>query len=228
MQRDNISRIKETLDSKSTFIFDFDGVLADSLDIKTWAFGEIYRGYGTKVVQKVKNHHKQNGGISRYDKFIYYHMAYLGIKLDKIELEEICNSFSKLVMDAVIRSPEIKGASKFLDKYCVNNKLSFINSATPQSEIEEIANKRQIDKYFESIYGSPETKLQNLEKIFNNHNTSPNRTVFFGDALSDYNAAVESGCDFIGIGDDIKSNLLGSGQTLSSKIHFSKNFIEIV
>lgn len=230
MPRDNVSvsRIKEILNSKSTFVFDFDGVLADSSDIKTWAFGEIYKDYGEVVVQKVKNHHTQNGGVSRYDKFIHYHRAYLDIELDEIELEEICNSFSKLVMGAVIKSPEIKGASKFLSKYCVNNKLSFINSATPQSEIEKIANKRQIDIYFESIYGSPETKLQNLEKIFNNHNTSPNQTVFFGDALSDYDAAVKVGCNFIGIGNDIKSNLLGSGQTLSKKIHFLKNFIEIV
>ena len=64
-----------------------------------------------------------------------------------------------------------------------------------------------IEKFFLSIYGSPSTKLDNLRTIFSGYNISPDQTVFFGDALADFIAARDAGCDFIGIGKDIKNVL---------------------
>tara|TARA_Y100000590_G_scaffold470011_1_gene661279 strand:+ start:5997 stop:6686 length:690 start_codon:yes stop_codon:yes gene_type:complete len=203
----DIEIIRDILESRTTFVFDFDGVLADSLEIKTWAFGEIYKEYGDEIVEKVTNHHTLNGGVSRFDKFKYYHENFLNIHLDDTELDKICNSFSKLVMNAVIECPEIKGAKQFLKKYCVNNKLSFVNSATPQNEIKKIVDRRNMSIYFQSIYGSPKSKYENLKKIFLEYDTTPSQTVFFGDALSDYQAASKSGCEFIGIGSNILNNI---------------------
>ena len=51
----DIEIIRDILESRTTFVFDFDGVLADSLEIKTWAFGEIYKEYGDEIVEKVTN-----------------------------------------------------------------------------------------------------------------------------------------------------------------------------
>ena len=203
----DIEKIRDTLESKTTFVFDFDGVLVDSLEIKSWAFGEIYKEHGDEIVQKVRNHHAQNGGVSRFDKFKYYHENFLNTQIDDKELNEICNSFSKLVMNAVIECPEIKGAKQFLSKYCANNKLFFVNSATPQKEIEKITERRNLSIYFQSVYGSPDSKYENLRKIFLEYDTNPIQTVFFGDALSDYKAARKSGCEFIGIGPNILDNI---------------------
>ena len=58
----------DTIQSKKLFIFDFDGVIVDSVDIKTEAFGEIYSNYGSSITEKVKNYHIENGGLSRYEK----------------------------------------------------------------------------------------------------------------------------------------------------------------
>ena len=49
-------------------IFDFDGVILDSLQIKTDAYADFYRPFGNNIVNKVINHHTLNGGMSRYDK----------------------------------------------------------------------------------------------------------------------------------------------------------------
>jgi beta-phosphoglucomutase-like phosphatase (HAD superfamily) len=53
-------------------IFDFDGVLVESTDIKTRAFGTLYENYGQEVVDQVIAHHKINTGISRFKKFQYF------------------------------------------------------------------------------------------------------------------------------------------------------------
>ena len=62
-------------------IFDFDGVLVESVNIKTEAFAEIYRPYGKLIERKVVNHHLANGGVSRYEKFVLYHNKFLGLKI---------------------------------------------------------------------------------------------------------------------------------------------------
>ena len=58
-------------------IFDFDGVIKDSVDIKTNAFAEIFSKYGTSIVDKVLDHHKMNGGISRFEKIKHYYKQFL-------------------------------------------------------------------------------------------------------------------------------------------------------
>ena len=34
-------------------IFDFDGTLVQSSEIKTWAFGELYKEHGENIVQQI-------------------------------------------------------------------------------------------------------------------------------------------------------------------------------
>ena len=62
-------------------IFDFDGVIVQSLEAKSEAFRMLYNEYGNDIAKKVVKHHQKNGGISRYEKFKHYHKKYLGINL---------------------------------------------------------------------------------------------------------------------------------------------------
>ena len=50
-------------------IFDFDGVLVESLDIKTRAFAKLFGPEGPDMAKRVVDYHLQNGGVSRYEKF---------------------------------------------------------------------------------------------------------------------------------------------------------------
>ena len=52
-------------------VFDFDGTLVNSNEIKTWAFGELYKEYGEKIVQQIIAYQKEHEGISRFVKFRY-------------------------------------------------------------------------------------------------------------------------------------------------------------
>ena len=54
-------------------IFDFDGVVAESVQVKTDAFAYLYASHGKKIVSKVTEHHELNGGMSRFEKIKYYH-----------------------------------------------------------------------------------------------------------------------------------------------------------
>ena len=150
---------------KKIIVFDFDGVLVDSVHVKTSAFEQMYLAYGSSVVGKVRSHHKQNGGMSRFKKFKYYHETYLSKKLDSEEIERMSEQFSALVIDKVVSSDWIPGAEGFLQKLYEKKISCVIVSATPQREIELIVKKRGMAKYFSEVYGSPTSKYENLVNI---------------------------------------------------------------
>ena len=54
---------------------------------------------------------------------------------------------------------------------------------------------QKIDNFFSNIFGSPESKLDHLHDLFK-YNKYKKR-IFFGDALSDYEAAMEYKMNFI-------------------------------
>ena len=102
-------------------------------------------------------------------------------------------------MNKVIVCPEIPGAEKFIQKNCLQHKY-YINSTTPQNEIRQIVSARGLQKYFFTVLGSPTSKSDNLKKIQkNNPNVPTSRILFFGDALSDLDAAKSNDFDFISI-----------------------------
>lgn len=184
---------------KKIYIFDFDGVLADSVQVKTQAFEKLYQEYGSNVVRKVIEHHENNGGMSRFEKFRHYHQDFLGIVLDDGMVKVLSKKFSNLVVSKVIASNEIKGATRFLD-YCKRNRIiCAVNSATPEDELKSIIRLKNWERYFQFVYGSPCSKVENIEKILNKTGFVRDEAVFFGDAINDYNAAKLSCIDFIGI-----------------------------
>ena len=59
-------------DKYDLIFWDFDGVIKESVSVKTDAYLELFRPYGSDVCKQVKNHHLANGGMSRFDKIPLY------------------------------------------------------------------------------------------------------------------------------------------------------------
>tara|TARA_Y100000996_G_C22542621_1_gene650565 strand:- start:311 stop:931 length:621 start_codon:yes stop_codon:yes gene_type:complete len=178
-------------------IFDFDGVIVDSVDIKTDAFVLLYEKYGKRISDRVKDYHLKNNGISRFEKFKYFEEILLKKKIDSERISVLSENFSKLVLDMVINSNYIPGALNFIKNNI--NLNQFICTGTPQDEIDVIVEKRNIKKYFNGVYGSPKNKIELIKNIISDFEINISETVFFGDSISDYIAAKSYNMDFIGI-----------------------------
>ena len=183
-------------------IFDFDGVLAESAEIKTWAFKKLFEKFPEEA-KILDEYHQNNMGISRYVKFRYFYEEILGETYsDEIE-KELSDRFSELVFNAVLAAPAVKGATEFLmDNYRTLN--FFIASGTPEEELVDIVNRRNLTKYFKGVYGTPRTKDVITESILNEYGYSPEEIVFVGDASSDRRSADKTGTHFVAriTGDD--------------------------
>jgi len=193
------------LDEIEAIIFDFDGVLAESINVKTEAFIKLFEQFGEEVVKKVVKHHIENGGISRYKKIRYYYSEYLNKELSEKEVNEIAEKFSNLVLDKVTNSQWVKGAKDFLEKNY--KKIDFfVISGTPQEELELIINKRNMKKYFKEVYGTPATKPEIAKRIINEYKYNRKKLLFIGDSLSDYLASKEENIPFLGVVSDKKTS----------------------
>ncbi len=176
---------------------DFDGVIVESADIKTAAFRALYRDYGEAVVEQAVAHHMANGGISRRKKIRHCHKMLLDVSLNETELDALSHHFSRLVEDAVVNAPLVKGADTFLASNRPVRPM-YVVSGTPEEELTRIVARRSLGDYFSGVHGSPREKPVIIRSILSELNVTPARCLFIGDARTDHDAAMECGIPFIG------------------------------
>ena len=134
--------------------FDFDGVITESVSAKTDAFEEMYLPYGKDIANKVVEYHKLHGGVSRYEKFKYFHKEFLNEVINKVKVDELAIQFSNIVLDKVINSDEVLGANYFIEKY--HKKFQFwIITGTPNSFAASRSILSKPTPYFESTRNLP-------------------------------------------------------------------------
>lgn len=179
------------------FFFDFDGVIVASNDIKTEAFYDVFIPFGLEAAEAIKIFHMENQGISRFEKFGYIGREVLNRQFSKEELQDLSKNFSSLVVDKIIKAPLVLGVENFL----LNNpsKKKFILSATPEDELRQICESKNISQYFIGVYGGPRSKVQIGRTILAEQNVRAQQVIFFGDAIADYNASRELKTNFMGI-----------------------------
>ncbi len=177
--------------------FDFDGVLADSVEVKTRAFARLFESHGPDVVARVVDHHRRHGGMTRFDKFRHYYAEFLGLPLSERDMVSLCDRFTALVVEEVVAAPEIPGAGAFLDD--CRGIPCFVVSGTPEAEIREICRRRGLDGHFREILGAPTGKAEHVARLLDGYGFDPASCLFFGDAGSDWRAAGACGVPFVGI-----------------------------
>lgn len=176
-------------------VFDFDGVLVESADIKTEAFRELFSCYGDRAGEIV-TYHQLHMGISRYVKFRYFYENILGQELSHEREMELGERFSRIVLARILKAPFVAGTLDFLEAHYRKTPL-FIASGTPDDELRYIASQRGISHYFKEIHGTPRTKPEILMDILARYSWRASDVVFVGDAESDLKAAAESGVRFV-------------------------------
>ena len=175
--------------------WDFDGVIKDSLEVKTRAFGQLFEKYGSDIAEKVKAHHESNGGMSRMEKFPLY-LEWAGEEVSKVKVDELCNEFSGLVKQGVIQSPWVPGVKERLLENHDQQKFVLV-SATPQQEIEDIIEALEIRQCFIAVFGAPVKKSQAIKKILAEYNLLPEECLMIGDARADMEAAAKNQVPFL-------------------------------
>ena len=177
----------ELLRSYTAIMWDFDGVIKDSVDIKTKAYETLFMPHGSDVAKLVKEHHEANGGMSRFDKIPVY-LDFVGLYPSESAVSDYCERFSKSVMEGVVDSPWVPGVREYLlDPN--TQQLFVLITATPQAEIEIILDRLGISSCFKRVLGAPIRKEIAISDTIELYGLNPSEVLMIGDSSSDLEAA---------------------------------------
>jgi phosphoglycolate phosphatase-like HAD superfamily hydrolase len=178
--------------------FDFDGVIADSVDAKIMAFGELYREFGPAVRAAVMAYQRAVPGETRFDKIPKFHRELLGIELTPAEITGWCDRLSDIVLDEVVASPLLPDVPEILALLQAQGVPAHIVSGTPHDELQIIVDRKGLRGFFASARGAPQKKPVIVEEILAAEGLSRERCLFVGDAMTDHDCAEACAMDFLG------------------------------
>jgi len=190
-----LTSVCESLRAAKLIIWDFDGVIKESLDAKSMAFEALFMRYGKGVAAKVRAHHEAHPGRSRFEKMPLY-LSWAGVEPSESQVRHHCELFSASVVDAVIHAPTVPGVLEYLSGHA-DRQMFVIASATPEEELRGIAESCGIADYFAAIRGAPTTKSAVIGDALLAAGCSALDARMVGDAVTDRDAAADHGVPFI-------------------------------
>jgi phosphoglycolate phosphatase-like HAD superfamily hydrolase len=176
--------------------FDFDGVILESVSIKTEAMATLFASH-TDHLDEILAVHENHAGFSRFIKFDMIYRDILKVPLTPETRAELGQQFSALVLKKVLACRFVTGALEFLKAHHKSTPL-FVISGTPDKELLTITSKRNLDIYFAGVYGSDRDKPEILTAIMAKHGWDVRDMAFIGDGLTDFDAAMATSVPFIG------------------------------
>ena len=198
--------------------FDFDGVIAASLEVKIRAFATLFAPYGTTVQEEVIRYHRDNGGMPRHLKLRHCCEVIVGKPIDDEELARMGQNFADLVREEVVAAPLIAGALSALAQLREASIPAFVVSGTPHDEMQQIVLRKGLQPYFTSVHGSPRSKAAIIGELLGRYRYAPNQCLFIGDALADYHAAVATGLQLLGIIPEDGTSIFPEGVATASRV----------
>ena len=177
-------------------VFDFDGVILDSVAIKGRAFRGLFPEHPEHAARFERFHH-ENAGLSRHLKIAWFYRELLGHTASEQEIERAASRFGEIVAGEMRTCPFVAGATHFLDAHAGAVPM-FVASGTPEAELRELVAARGLRRYFDGVFGAPAAKSEILAGIARRFDVAPAHLLFVGDGKQDAEAAREVGVRFVG------------------------------
>jgi phosphoglycolate phosphatase-like HAD superfamily hydrolase len=181
-------------------VFDCDGVILESLDIKTRAFYRVGLEYGQEAADRLVMHHRMHGGVSRYEKFAWLYDNFVGRAITEAEKKALNEKFVAIALEEITRCDLVPGMRESLDAWQGRVPM-YVASGAPREELVFILERRGLAPYFKGIFGHPPHKGALLRSIVETEGADPRKTVMVGDSFTDLRAAENAGTLFYGRGE---------------------------
>lgn len=186
-------------------IFDFDGVILDSVPVKTEAFRKLFEQFPNDKVEELIKFHIKNAGISRYIKIKYFFEEILFQSVSEDEILKYANRYSELTKEELTNP-----------KYIIKDSIDFIKenyqkynmhiaSGADENDLKYICDKLELTSYFLSINGSPRNKYEIVKDILKNNKYNKKEIILIGDSINDYVVAQKNQIAFYGYNNKLLS-----------------------
>jgi len=189
-------------------VFDFDGTLVHSNHLKYNAFFSLFplNGFHKKIIKDVL---KEMPEASRYlvIEEILKKIALDAGKITKrkldVQTKKLARKYNTLVASAMNDCKERKNMRVVLRRLQNRYRL-YLSSVTPQVSLRDIVRRKELDGFFQGIFGYPNNKEAVLSKIMRKESIGEDELLVVGDGKSDRESARKIGCSFFAVCKDTR------------------------
>jgi phosphoglycolate phosphatase-like HAD superfamily hydrolase len=206
------------IENFKTFLWDFDGVIMDSMPIRDKGFEIVLQDYPKEQVSQLMEYHRNNGGLSRYNKFRYFFEEIRKESITDAEIKVLAEEFSVVMLQNLLDSNLlIEDSLKFIKDNYSKYKMHIV-SGSDGNELRYICEALGLSKYFISIHGSPTPKKELVKQVMISNNYDNTEICLIGDSYNDLEAAEVNNISFCGYNNE---------KLLNKSTRYIQSFAEI-
>lgn len=179
-------------------LWDFDGVIMDSMPIRRLGFEKVLQYYPPIQVAELLKFHEHNGGLSRYVKFRYFFEKIRNEPIAEAQILALANQFSEIMLGLLLDKNLLITDSVNFIKHNPKNQEMHIVSGSDGAELKQICESLNLNFFFKTINGSPTPKKEIVRQLTSSKGYTAKDFVLIGDSINDWEAAQTNGIDFCG------------------------------
>lgn len=183
-------------------LWDFDGVILDSMPIRDYGFTKIFEEFDKNIVDKLLEYHTLNGGLSRFHKIKYFYNNLLNKEISEEQIKVYANKFTIIMKEQLSNKKYLIQDSVAFIKSNYKNYNFHIVSGSEHHELNYLCEKLDLTDYFLSINGSPTPKNDLVQKLLEKEKYKKDETILIGDSINDFEAAYINNIDFYGFNNE--------------------------
>lgn len=167
-------------------IFDCDGVITDTNELKTKAFNFVAKKYlSDKASKELLEFHKKNLGKSRWEKFNF--IKAIGLN-ENYKTEYLCEEYANFIESSIYDHPLVPRVKDYLESI-INKSEDYIYVASggESEQVKRLLKHHRLNIHKKNIFGSPEKKIDIVKKIKKKHENL--NFVLYGDSFYDAECA---------------------------------------
>lgn len=186
------------LSKYKVLLWDFDGVILDSMPIRSKGFELVLAQYPKEQVEQLMAFHEANGGLSRYVKFRYFFEEIRKESVTDDEVLVLAGKFSEIMLSLLMdENLLIQDSVSFIRNNWQNFQMHIV-SGSDDKELKIINDALNLSSFFKTINGSPTPKKQLVAAVLENNHYDKKEVILIGDSINDFDAASFNEISFAG------------------------------
>jgi phosphoglycolate phosphatase-like HAD superfamily hydrolase len=186
------------LSKYKVLLWDFDGVIMDSMPIRSKGFELVLAQYPKEQVDQLMAFHEANGGLSRYVKFRYFFEEIRKESVTDEEVLALAGKFSEIMLSLLMdQNLLIQDSVSFIKNNWQNFEMHIV-SGSDGKELRMINDSLELSSFFKTINGSPTPKKQLVEDVLADNQYDKKDVILIGDSINDFDAASFNDISFAG------------------------------
>ncbi|MBB5635200.1 phosphoglycolate phosphatase-like HAD superfamily hydrolase [Pedobacter cryoconitis] len=186
------------LSKYKVLLWDFDGVIMDSMPIRSKGFELVLAKYPKEQVDELMAFHEANGGLSRYVKFRYFFEEIRKEPVTEEQVLVLAAKFSEIMLSLLMdKGLLIQDSVEFIKNNQENFQMHIV-SGSDGKELKIINESVGLSGYFKTINGSPTPKKQLVEDVLAAYQYDKKDVILIGDSINDLDAASFNDISFAG------------------------------